>query len=138
MVPGATEVAGEVRWPAGGYFSERCVPADYATAEGAHGALEDAQAASSMTRQSVAKVCRPTRLLGAIPGSVRDRRAPRGTPVRSRTRTKDGQSGDQGTRAAVADPCEMCNIDALAPVAQLDRAADFESVGRVFDSPRAR
>ncbi len=32
----------------------------------------------------------------------------------------------------------LVQISYCAPVAQLDRAADFESVGREFESPQAR
>ncbi len=40
-------------------------------------------------------------------------------------------------KAGVGESVDISNVFRNAPVAQLDRAVDFESIGRAFESPRA-
>jgi hypothetical protein len=47
--------------------------------------------------------------------------------------TRDLGGFDKGFR-----PCYLIEKPFGAPIAQLDRAPDYESVGRVFESPWAR
>jgi hypothetical protein len=85
-----------------------------------------------------------------IPGVLHNHEEPGGIEVLE-TLKREGNQGRFCQNSAIVEgfssgPCKTGLIKSLrsrivkfgAPIAQLDRAPDYESVGRVFESPWAR